>query len=463
MPPIFIFNHMGFEPMRLKNALLIICLTLIAILHTGVSHAQQQVTLIIDAELNDYLKSLAAPLLKAAELNPDYVQVHLVQDNTINAFVTSQQDIYVNTGLILKAETENEVVGVLAHEIGHMKGHHILRIINASEQVTIPTILAGLAGIGIAAAGAPDAGVAVLAGSQAAGISSLLQFSRSQEQQADQIGVNLLEATETSSQGLKDFFNRLRTNELMYYKTPPAYLMTHPRSSDRESFLDRVQSQPHQVSDKEADRFARIQAKVAALTASSGQVRRLYMEQDSGPADYVRSIAFAMQGKYDDALQALDKAETKLSADAQPYVEELRGQIALDRGHTEQARDHFEKALSMAPESMLLRFHYARALTHTGDYEGSITQFNRVIRQRPTWWLPHYNQGLAYGKAGEKGLSHLAFAESNLYRRNAKDGLFHVGIAQQYLAEETEKKGTDNTFNLQKAAQVKLELEKLRN
>lgn len=449
--------------MRIKALVLTMFIALAAIGYAGVSYAQQRVTLIIDAEVSDYLNDLAAPLLRAAELNPENVNVHLIQDNTINAFVNSQQDIYVNTGLILKAETENEVVGVLAHEIGHMKGHHILRIMNASDQVALPTILAGLAGIGVAAAGAPDAGVAVMAGSQAAGIAHLLKFSRSQEQQADQIGVNLLDATDTSSQGLKDFFSRLRTNELMYYKTPPAYLMTHPRSSDRESFLDRAQTKPHTVTKEEAARFARIQAKVAALTASTGQVRRLYMEEDSGPADYVRSIAFAMQGKYSEALQFLDKAEDKLSDDAKPYVEELRGQIALDMGKVTDARDYFEKALDMKPSSMLLRFHYARALTHTGEYDKSITQFNRVIRQRPTWWLPHYNQGLAYGKAGKKGLSHLAFAESNLYRNNAKDGLFHISIAQKYLNEDTKENGTDNTLSLQKAAQVQLELEKLNN
>ena len=421
----------------------------------------QRVTLLIDAEVDDYLNSLAAPLLKAADLNPENVQVHLIQDNTINAFVNSQRDIYVNSGLILKAETENEVIGVLAHEIGHIKGHHLLRIHSAQNDALLPTLLSGIVGIGIAVAGAPDAGVAVLAGGQAAGIASLLKFSRSQEQQADQIGVSLLQATENSNQGLKDFFGRLRTNELLYHKTPPAYLITHPRSADREGFLDRVKSAPHTPSKVEKDRFARIQAKVAVLSIPVAQARRQYMNTNDGPANYVRAIAYALEGQYSDALPLLEKAEQQLDDTAKPYIYELRGQIAFDTGAPEKARNSFAHALELVPYSPVLRFHYARALTETKEYEESITQYNRVIRRRPTWWLAHYHQGVAYGRSGQKGLSHLAFAESNLYRFNVDDGLFHAQVAEKFLKEEHEQNHKDNTLVLQKVAQVKLELEKL--
>lgn len=421
----------------------------------------QRVTLLIDAELDDYLNDLAAPLLNAAELNPENVQVHLIQDNTINAFVNSQRDIYVNSGLILKAETENEVIGVLAHEIGHMKGHHLLRMYHAQSDTLLPTLLSGIVGIGIAVAGAPDAGVAVMAGSQAAGISNLLKFSRSQEQQADQIGVSLLQETNHSNQGLKDFFGRLRTNELLYHKAPPAYLLTHPRSADREGFLDRVKSEPHTPTEAEKARFARIQAKVAILSTPVAQVRRQYMNATDGPANYTRAIAYALEGQYSDALLMLDKAAPQLDATATPYLDELRGQIAFDMREPKNARDYFASALKVVPTSPVLRFHYARALAETKEYEDAITQYNRVIRRRPTWWLAHYHQGVAYGRAGQKGLSHLAFAESNLYRFNIDEGLFHAQVAEKFLKEEQENGTKDNTLSLQKVAQVKLELEKL--
>src|SRR5690606_12841825 len=144
-------------------------------------------------------------------------RIHIIADDTVNAFVVSQQDMFFHTGLLIAAETPDEVRGVMAHELGHIHGTHLVRLRNAMDQVAVPPIISSELGLGAAMAGAADAATAIFVGGLAAGQSALLQFSRSQEQQADQIAVRLLNETENTTKGLHDFFNRLKTNEILYH------------------------------------------------------------------------------------------------------------------------------------------------------------------------------------------------------------------------------------------------------
>ncbi len=438
---------------------LIIFLSVVTIATPNSYGQTRTFTLLLDAELDDYLNNLAAPLLTAAGINPDNVQVHLLQDPSINAFVNSQTNIFVMSGLLTKAKNENEVVGVLAHEIGHMKGHHLLRIRESSENMLLPALMAGVIGIGAVAAGAPDAGMAMVVGSQAANISAMLKFSRTQEQQADQIAVGLLAETKQPVQGLKSFFGRLRTNELMYNKAPPQYLLTHPRSSDRQGFLEQAQSIPYNPTVKEQTKFERIQAKLFAITRSNTETQRRYLNHNDANSDYARAITYTIQGKKKEAIKLLNSAAKKYNVPSDPYINELRGQIELDSGNIQQAQNYFALALKSSPHSPLIHFNYGRTLVETENYDKAIAHFAQTLHKQPQWWMAHYHMGLAYGRDGRKTKSHISFAQASMYRRNIGDALFHLKVAEKLIADSGQK----NTLDTQKIAILKQELEKMQN
>lgn len=423
-----------------------------------------RMSLLLDAEVDDYVNGLAEPLFKAAGLSPENVHVLVLNSPQINAFVNSQRSLFMMSGLLLEAETANEVTGVIAHEIGHLKGHHLLRLNQAQSSLTLSSLVSGLIGIGAIAAGAPQAGSAVLVGGQAAGISSLLKFSRSQEQQADQIAVNLLKEENMSAEGLQSFFARLGVQSQMYHKTPPEYLLTHPKPAGRENFLAQNVTTTYTPSPAEKTAFRRMQAKVLALTHTPAQTRRRLFEEDDGFADYARAVAFIRAGQFDEAQQSLEHAVQKLGLTDDPYVDALYGHIALENGNTEKAQNLFETALNKSPQSTLLRYQYGRTLLMNNQHQNAIAQLERVLNHHEQWWMAHQQIGIAYGKVGQPVAAHIHLAQASLYQGNHKDADFHLQVALKKLSErETAKPETNSAEQAQTINLLQRELEKLRN
>lgn len=445
----------------LSGVLFGVLLTVAASLPFSVAWAESpRLELLLDAEVDDYINGLAAPVLKAADLSPENVHVLVLNSPEINAFVNSQHTIFMFSGLLLEAENSNEVLGVIAHEVGHLKGHHLLRLSETRDELTFPTIVGGLLGLGAVIAGAPQAGSAVLLGSQAAGISSFLRFSRSQEQQADQIAVNLLDDLNASTEGLKNFFGRLSVQSQMYHQAPPEYLMTHPKPSGRENFLEQAALRPYTPTPADVKAFKRTQAKVLALTHSPGQTRRLMFDRDDGFADYARAIAFFRAGEFAEARQSLQSTAEKLKLSKDPYLTEIKAHMALEKGDTTKAEALYREALSYKPDSTLIRYHYGRTLLVNNKTEPAIAQLERVLQRHGQWWMAHQQLGLAYGKNDQKTAAHIHLAQAALYSGNLEDAGFHIEIAAQTLSGTDTKKQAQQkqTINL-----LKRELEKLQN
>ena len=417
-------------------------------------------SLLLDAEVDDYVNALAKPVLKSAHLSPEDVHILILNSPEINAFVNSQRAVFLMSGLILEAENANEVRGVIAHEIGHLKGHHLLRGSQNRSNLTLSTILGGILGVGAMAAGAPQAGSAVLVGSQAAGISSLLKFSRSQEQQADQIAVKLLHELNISNEGLKSFFGRLNMKQQIQNQAPPAYLLTHPTPANREKFLAANISKSFHPSAAERKKFKRVKAKVQALTLPPGKTRRRLFDDETGFADYARTIAFLRAGQFEHAQQSLAQAQKKLNLKEDAYVTEMRGHIALEKGNTEKAERFFAQALTRSPKSTLIRYHYGRTLLINHKTQKAIAQLERVLSRHGQWWMAHQQIGMAYGKAGQKVASRIHLAQAALYHGKGKDAAFHLNTAEKLLTEATTKKQKQQqqTIDL-----IKHELEKQQN
>ena len=252
--------------------------------------------LIRDAEIEQTLKIYGEPIFEAAGLKPEDIHIFIIQDSSLNAFVAGGQNFFLHTGLILAADNPNEVIGVMAHETGHIAGGHLARSREAMRQAMGPAWISIGLGVLAIAAGAPDAGAALIAGSGQMAQANFVRHTQVQESAADQAGMSYLEQTGQTGKGLIDFFNKnLRPYEFATRRIP-AYMMTHPFTSDRvESLRRRVESGSHYNAVDTPDnirRFQFMQAKLVGFLQPQGTVLARYPQSNrSQPARYARAVA----------------------------------------------------------------------------------------------------------------------------------------------------------------------------
>jgi predicted Zn-dependent protease len=374
-------------------------------------------SLIRDAEIEETLRVYTNPLLQAAGLNPNDVHLYIVNDSSVNAFVVGGQNIFVHTGLIMAADTPNEVIGVLAHETGHIAGGHLARNRQAMDQAMVPMMISIGLGVLAIAAGAPDAGAALISGSQAFGMANFVQHTQAQESSADQAGMSYLEATGQSGRGLITFFNtQIRPYEFMTRRAPP-WMMSHPFSSDRvESLRRRVEAASHRDAVDSEDnlrRFRFMQAKLVGFIRSEGQTLARYPLRDtSQPARYARAIAYYRAAKLDQARAELDVLIGEDPRNA--YYQELQGQILFENGRAAESIPYHRRSLEFAPGQPLLQVNLARALIAAEGRAGTdeaIRLLTEVTRKEPDNGFAWREMAAARYERGEEALAQLASAE----------------------------------------------------
>lgn len=376
-------------------------------------------SLIRDAEIEDTLRVYTNPLLDAAGLRRDDVRIFIVNEDNVNAFVSGGQNIFINTGLIMRAETPNEIIGVLAHETGHIAGGHLSRSREAMNQALGPMLISIGLGVLAIAAGAPDAGAALIAGSQGFAMANFVRFTQVQESAADQAGANFLEQSGQSGRGLISFFDsQIRPYEWQTRRAP-AWMMTHPYSSDRvEALRQRVDSAQHRDavdSEENLRRFRFMQAKLIGFIRSEGQVLARYPRRDtSQPARYARAIAYYRQAKLDQARAELDAL---IAEDPHnPYFQELMGQILFENGRAAESIPYHRRSLEYAPGQPLLQVNLARALVAANGRAGTdeaIRLLNEAVRKEPDNGFAWREMASAYNERGEEPMAELASAESS--------------------------------------------------
>lgn len=376
-------------------------------------------SLIRDAEIEDTLHAYTDPILRAADLNPGDVDIFIVNDPTLNAFVSGGQNIFIHTGLILAADNPNEVIGVLAHETGHIAGGHIARSREAMSQAMGPALISIGLGVLAIAAGAPQAGAALIASSQQFAMANLVRHTQVQESSADQAGASFLEASGQSGRGLIDFFNEnLRPYEFQTRRIPP-YLMTHPFSSDRvEALRQRVTQAPHyDASDTPENirRFQFMQAKLVGFIQTQGQALARYPLSDrTQPARYARAVAYY---RVSDLASARAELESLMAEDPNnPYFQELMGQILFENGHSAESVRYHRRSLELDPGQPLLQINLARALIAANGRRGAdeaIALLQESIAREPDNAYAWREIAAARDMKGEEALAELASAEQN--------------------------------------------------
>lgn len=421
-----------------------------------------------DAETEALLNDMAAPLVEAAGLVPGNVDIVLINDNSINAFVAGGQVIYIHSGLINAADTANEVQGVIAHELGHITGGHINRLQEGMQTAGNISILSLLLGVGAALAGAGEAGMGIIQAGQRAALGKFLAFNRVQEASADAAGAQYLSDAGLSGRGSLAFFGKLLNQEFRYYRRQDdeaAFTRTHPLSGDRIARLREVyESDPawDAVDDPNMQRrFERVKAKLYGYLSTPERTLQSYpVHDESTPARYARAYAYHKGALIEEALR---EANALISSDMEnPYFLELKGQVLLESGKPEDALDSLRRATNLSRNDPLISSMFGHALIAT-EKEENFLEAERVLRAavardrlNPFAW---YQLGVVYAARGDMARARLASAEQQVMRRNYPEALRSARAAEAGLEPDT----PDWIRAQDIALQARAELEELRD
>ncbi len=401
------------------------------------------VSLIRDAEIEDTLRAYGNPIFKVAGLNPEAIHIFIVDDPTINAYVAGGSNMFIHSGLIIRTENPAELLGVMAHETGHMAGGHLAQGTEKLKNAEIGTIVAAVLGAAMAVAGGGQEGMAAMTAGQQIALRNYLHFSRSNESAADQAGLNYLDELKITASGMLQILEILRQDENRSYGTPDPYTRTHPLSIDRITHIrNHVMQSPLKDTDVPpglAMRHARMVAKLKGFMNPPDQTLLEYPVTDqSVPARYARAIAYYKIPDLTKALAEMDSLIKEHPSD--PFFNELRGQILFENGHIAEASQSYSKATSLLPNSALILTDYGKVMSAT-DNKADITKAIKILEHASvidnsnidTW---HY-LAIAYGKLGNLGMFYLDSAEEASLADNPKEVLHNVDMALKNLGHDS--------------------------
>ncbi|MDP2331148.1 MAG: M48 family metalloprotease [Reyranella sp.] len=426
-----------------KRITILICLSLLALAPLRDAYAQR-LNLIRDAEIENTIRTFVIPIWKAAGLDPNAVEIMIVQDGSLNAFVAGGQRIFINTGLIMRTETPNQLIGVLAHESGHIAGGHLARmheeLRSLSTMQILETLLAGGALAGGAASGSaggrggPTGSAAKAPGS----IMSFLRYSQTQESAADQAAMNYLQKTGQSPKGSIEFLRILLKEERLAISRRDPYLSTHPLTPDRIAAFEEAAARSPYGNKPDTPQFLnlhhRMVAKLYGFVAPDLALQRFSEADRSVPARYARGIALYRKGNLGSALLTIDGLLKEYPND--PYFNEVRGQMLYENGRAAEAVISYRRAVQLLPTSGLLKIDLARALLDTNtpqhDVE-AIRNLELAVQQETGSFELWRLLAAGYSKQNNAGMTSLARAEMAILRGQRAEAQSHAAAAERSL------------------------------
>jgi predicted Zn-dependent protease len=381
--------------------------------------------LIRDTEAEQLLRDYTRPILRVAGLEKQNIQVVIINDSAFNAFVADGHRIFVNSGAILQSETPNQLIGVLAHETGHLAGGHLAKMREEMSRAQTQMIIAMLIGAGALAAGAAggnansglaNAGAAAVVGPQEMIRRSLISYVRQQEENADRAGVKFLTATGQSAKGMYDTFKRFSNESLFAAHGADPYLQSHPMPAERVAALEDI-ARTSPFWDKKDDpalqlRHDMVRAKISAFMERQDTVYRRYpLSNDSLPARYAHAIATYLHG------------DLRLAQPNNPYFYELRGQALLEGGKPMDAIAPLRKAVQLSNNAPLIDMLLGQALVATENKayaEEAITILRAAVARETEAPLGYSQLAMAYGRKGDYAEADLASAQAAFFSGDNK-------------------------------------------
>jgi predicted Zn-dependent protease len=407
------------------------------------AQAQRSAPIVRDAEIEQLLREYTQPILRVAGLSQQNVQVVIINDRSFNAFVADARRIFVNAGALIESETPNQIIGVLAHETGHIAGGHLARLREQLAAATTQSIIAMVLGVGaMVAAGrsgnsnVSQAGMAAIAGPNAAIQNSLFSYLRAQEDQADRAAVKFLTATGQSGKGMYETFKRM-SDQLMYqarYINP--YMQSHPLPSERVAALEGMAKASPYWNTKDAPalqaRHDLMRAKLYAFLERPEAVLRRYPPGDTSiAARYARAIS---AHRFSDIRVAVAQIDSLIHAQPQnAYFHELKGQALLEAGRPNEAIAPLRQAVQLAPNPALIQIMLGQALVATHDRvhnEEAIPILQAALTREPEGSDAYAQLAMAYGHKNDLAHADLASAQAAFMRGDFKTAREIAGRAK---------------------------------
>jgi predicted Zn-dependent protease len=374
-----------------------------------------------DAEIEQLLRDYTQPILRAAGLAQQNVQVTIINDRSFNAFVMDGRRIFINAGALIDAKVPNEVIGVLAHETGHMAGGHLSRLRQQLANAQAASIIAMILGLGGAVAAGRSGGnagnpAAAILGPQESIRRSLLSYQRAQEEQADRAGVKFLAATGQSAKGMSDTFRRLSDQILFAAQNTDPYMQSHPMPAERVAALEILAKNSPNWDKKDSPelqlRHDMMRAKLTGFLDRGDTVARRYPPSDTSlPARYARAIATY---RHADLRAAISQIDGLIQAQPNnPYFYELKGQALLEGGKPAEAIAPLQHAIRLAPQPALIQVLLGQALNASNapkSAEEAVTLLRTALAHEPESVDGYLQLAMAYGRKGDLAQADLASA-----------------------------------------------------
>jgi predicted Zn-dependent protease len=399
---------------------------------------EEKLAILRDTETEQLLRDYTKPILRAAGLEKQNIQVTIINQPVFNAFVADGHRIFVNSGALMQSETPNQIIGVLAHETGHLAGGHLARLREQLAAAQTQMIIAMLLGAGALAAGArgggniglADAGAAALSGPQTRIMRNLLSYQRQQEESADRAGVKFLTATNQSAKGMYETFKRFTNESLFSAHGADPYYQSHPMPAERVAALEELaRSSPYW--DKKDDpalqmRHDMMRAKISGFLERQDTVYRRYpLSNTSLPARYAHAISTYLHG---DLSNALGQIDSLIQAQPNnPYFYELRGQALLEGGKPAEAIPSLRKAVALSNNAPLIEILLGQALVGADNKaytEEAINILRNAMARETEQPLGYTQLAMAFARKGDLAEADLASAQAAFLRgdnKTAKD------------------------------------------
>lgn len=400
--------------------------------------------LIRDAETEELIKDYANPIFKAAGIGSQNVKIHIIGLRTFNAFVIDGQNMFMHVGALMKTKTPNQLIGIIAHETGHIAGGHLAGLRRQISRTRGVALLCNVLGIltaaGAAAAGGDNigtAGVGVLGGCGTLIQRSILSYRRAHESAADQAALSYLNATKQSGRGMLETFEFFADQQLASLKYVDPYALSHPMPRQRISQLRNLatRSPYFRKTDKPALqlRHDMMRAKLSGFIDRPQTVFNKYPRSDQSlPAQYARAIAYYHMGDIRACMAGLNQLIKAMPQN--PYLYEAKGQFLFEKGNAKASIAPLRKALSLAPDANLIRILLAEALLATNDnryLNEVITMLKKALVYENTSPTGYRILARAYGIKGDIAQARLASAHRYLYEGNVKNAKEQARWAQK--------------------------------
>ena len=429
--------------LRCALPLLMVVLALAVFAARAVAQENNRVSIIRDAEIERLIRDYARPIIKAAGLGKSGIDIVLVNDTSFNAFVSGRR-IFIHTGAILKAETPGEIIGVIAHETGHMAGGHQFRLRQRAETAEKMAVLSTILGMGVTVAGAATkngelAGVGggLAAGGVEAARRSLLSYQRGEEMTADRSAIEYLNRTQQSAAGMLRTFGRFADALALAGTRVDPYRTSHPLPQERIANMQQLaQESPYfdrQDPPELQLRHDMARAKIAAYTIGGNSIQRLFRKDPkSAGARYGLALTAFLYGSPKAALAKTDALIKEMPGN--PYLQELRGDTLIKLNKPADAAAAYQKAIRLDPEkSPLLQTGYGQALLLSGNAEAAKKTLNAALTRDRDNMAAYQYLAQAYGQTGDVANAELATADMHYYGGDMQQAKIFAARAQRQL------------------------------